>query len=90
MNFGSKENAMTLRTQRLILFVVALASFSLGGVSGRYYPQIKAYVTTQPNRADDSRWPEGFSVVRIRSSADGTCIHPISFLHRRALPGPCW
>lgn len=63
---------MTLQTGRLVLFVLALASFSLGGLWGRYYAQIKAYLTTQMNPGEDPRWPDGFSVVRIRASADGT------------------
>ena len=70
---------MTLQTQRLVLFVIAFASFSLGGLSGRYYPQIKEFLTTQTNRASEPRWSAGFSVVQIRASVDGT-LQPSYFI----------
>jgi pimeloyl-ACP methyl ester carboxylesterase len=66
---------MTQRKPSLLLFAVAIASFCLGGLSVKFYPPIKSYLTAQMNRQDDlttTKWPDAFSVVQIRSSADGS------------------
>ncbi len=66
---------MTQRKPPLLLTAVAIASFCLGGLSVQYYPQIKSRLTALIHRREaltTPTWPEGFSVVHIRSSADGS------------------
>jgi len=66
---------MTQRKQPLLLSAVAIASFCIGGLLVKYYPQIKSHLAALIQRQDDlttTTWPEAFSVVHMRSSADSS------------------
>ena len=66
---------MTRKNQILFLLATAMVSFCIGGLSDKYYPQIKACLVSQVNKWDNvvtTKWGEGFQLVQIRSSVDSS------------------
>ncbi|MDA3787742.1 MAG: prolyl oligopeptidase family serine peptidase [Desulfobacula sp.] len=63
------------RNTKLLLFLM-LTSLVFGILVGHYYPQIRSRLSSTSNKWDSTKevvgWPEGFSLVTISSSADGT------------------
>ena len=77
---------MTQRKQPLLLSAVAIASFCIGGLLVKYYPQIKSHLAALIQRQDDlttTTWPEAFSVVHMRSSADNSLQSAYFLRHRQ-------
>lgn len=81
------KTTMTKRKLPLLLFAIAVASsFCVGGLAVNYYPQIKSRLISQINKWDDTgggKWPDGFSVVQIQSSADHS-LQPAYFVSSQA------
>lgn len=65
-----------MKNNFLVLISVIFISFALGsGLSIKFYPEVKSKIVHLINNygnANNSDWPEGFSIVEIESSIDRT------------------
>ncbi|HWQ94361.1 MAG TPA: prolyl oligopeptidase family serine peptidase [Gammaproteobacteria bacterium] len=64
---------MTRKT-KLLIGALACLCFALGALAGKFYPEFKRYAGLTfiaGHDAEPFRWPDGFKVVEIDSSADG-------------------
>jgi acetyl esterase/lipase len=61
----------------LTILTIAFASFLMGGLTARYYSDVKdrlisSIKTWRDGDPDEAKWPDGFAIVHIPSSVDGT------------------
>ncbi len=73
---------MIRRMHLLLLISIAIALFCFGGFMRKYSPQIKAPVITGMIISGDTQtagWGDGFSVIHIKSSVDGS-LQPAYFV----------
>lgn len=67
---------MAQRKLVLLVLFIAIGSFGFGGLAGIYFPKIKhRLISVAKLWNEKTSWNDGFSLVQIQSSADGTLQH---------------
>lgn len=70
----SKEEILASRKKAIFLFLV-VSTFCLGFLAAKSTPMVKSFLFKQVNKWDltgHSEWEDGFRLVKVKSSADGS------------------